>query len=87
MVRRLNYILTRKIVRLPEEYTSWPECGKVLHWLHKNGCNKTSEVLYRHLPWEDSNWHSGPKTEYYAVDFNDPKDAMKFALWLGLGID
>lgn len=35
----------------------------------------------------DGKWHSGPKEQFYAVDFDDPKDAMQFALWLGLGID
>ena len=85
--RRLNYTLTRKIVRLPEEYIHWPQCGEISGWLMDNDCYKTSEILFKDVHWNDGKWHTGPKMEYYAVDFDDPKDAMKFAIWIGLGID
>ncbi len=61
--------------------------GVIFYWIFENDCYKKSEMLYRHEPWEDGKWHTGPKDVMYAVDFDDPKDAMQFALWIGLGIE
>ena len=79
--------MTRKIVRLPTDWTGWEKAGEVTGWIFENDCYKTSEMLYRHEPWNDGKWHTGPKEKMYAVDFDDPKDAMQFALWIGLGIE
>lgn len=76
--------MTRKIVRLP---TDWTEAGPVIDWIFKNGCYKKSEMLYKHVPWDDGKWHTGSQDVMYAVDFDDPSDAIQFALWIGLGID
>ena len=79
--------MTRKIVRLPEEYTKYPKFHLCENWVHKHECYKISEVLYRSVGWDDSKWHSGPNIEPYAIDFDNPDEAIQFALWIGLGID
>ena len=77
----------KKIVRLPEEYTKYPKFHLCEKWLHDHGCYRASVTLYKNIGWDDGEWHSGPNIAPYAVDFEDPKDATLFALWIGLGIE
>lgn len=60
----------------------------VIHeWIWERKIHLKCEVLYRHLPWDDGKWHTGPKEEIAAVDFENKDDAYAFAIWLGLGIE
>lgn len=79
--------MTRKIVRLPKEWSDWGKLSEITNWLFANKCHSQSEILYKHVPWEDGKWHTGPHDVMYAIDFDDPDDAMQFAIWIGLGID